>query len=88
MRERTRAADNAAIGRPTARRYARFKWTPGQFDRLAGNSELRQELAGGAAPDSAMAGWPAELQAFALRSQAALLYPRTARLPASPLPRP
>ncbi|HQR18268.1 MAG TPA: DUF1343 domain-containing protein [Gemmatimonadales bacterium] len=67
---------------------AQFKWTPGQFDRLAGNSELRQDLAGGAAPEAAMAGWPAELQAFALRSQAALLYPRSARLPASPLPRP
>ena len=65
-----------------------FKWTAGQFDRLAGTSALRLDLAGGALPASAMEGWPAELQAFAVRSQAALLYPRSTSLPASPLPRP
>ena len=67
---------------------SQFRWTAGQFDRLAGNSELRLDLAAGAAPGAVMEGWPAELQAFIARSQAALLYPRSPGLPASPLPRP
>ena len=66
----------------------KLTWTPGQFDRLAGNSVLRLALSGGAQPAAAMEGWPAELQEFVARSQPALIYPRLGGLPASPLPRP
>ncbi len=60
----------------------RLKWTPGQFDRLAGNSSLRKGLESGEAPDSVMEEWPAELAAFVQRRQPALLYPRGAVTPA------
>jgi uncharacterized protein YbbC (DUF1343 family) len=53
-----------------------LQWTPAQFDRLAGNSILRTGLASGGAPDSLVAGWPAELAAFISRRQGFLLYPR------------
>jgi len=53
-----------------------MKWTAGQFDRLAGNSTLRKDLAAGATPDSVMEDWPAALTAFLRRRQPALLYPR------------
>jgi uncharacterized protein YbbC (DUF1343 family) len=55
-----------------------FRWTPGQFDRLAGTDVLRLGLAGGEQPGVVVAGWPAELQAFAARRVPALLYPRPA----------
>lgn len=55
-----------------------FRWSAGQFDRLAGTSALRVDLASGASPAAVMEGWPAGLQAFAVRSQPALLYPRPA----------
>ncbi len=67
---------------------AQLAWTPGQFDRLAGNSTLRQALSGGAQPRAAMEGWSADLQKFVVRSQAALIYPRSSSLPAPPLPGP
>jgi uncharacterized protein YbbC (DUF1343 family) len=60
---------------------SRFQWTPGQFDRLAGTSELRLGLSSGDRPDTVMADWPRELQAFNLRRQNALLYPRPPGLP-------
>jgi uncharacterized protein YbbC (DUF1343 family) len=53
-----------------------FRWSPDQFDRLAGNSRLRTDLAAGATPDAVMAGWSADLAAFAARRRSALLYPR------------
>lgn len=53
-----------------------LQWTPSQFDRLAGNSILRTGLASGAAPAAVMTDWAAELQAFVVRRQPALLYPR------------
>ncbi|MEZ4413667.1 MAG: DUF1343 domain-containing protein [Gemmatimonadales bacterium] len=53
-----------------------MQWTPAQFDRLAGNSVLRNGLASGAAPAAVMNDWAAELTAFARRRQPALLYPR------------
>jgi uncharacterized protein YbbC (DUF1343 family) len=55
-----------------------FRWTPAQFDRLAGTSGVRLDLSSGAGPAAVMAAWPAELQAFTVRRQPALLYPRTA----------
>ena len=66
----------------------RLMWTPGQFDRLAGNSKLRLALSTGGEPAVVMAGWPAEIQAFEGRREPALLYPRPPRFPAAPLPRP
>jgi len=59
-----------------------LKWTAGQFDRLAGNSTLRTDLASGATPDSVMADWSGELAAFLRRRQPALIYPRGGRAPA------
>jgi uncharacterized protein YbbC (DUF1343 family) len=53
-----------------------LKWTPAQFDRLAGNSSLRTGLASGVAPAVVMEEWPEELAAFLRRRQPALLYPR------------
>lgn len=54
----------------------KLKWTPAQFDRLAGNSSLRTGLASGAAPAVVMENWATEQQAFDRRRQQALLYPR------------
>ena len=64
---------------------SQFRWTPRQFDRLAGTSEVRLDLSSGAQPAAVMEGWQVELQAFAVRRQAALLYPRP---PSPPAPRP
>lgn len=61
-----------------------LKWTPAQFDRLAGNSILRKGLESGAAPEAVMESWAAELQAFVVRRQPALLYPRPTGASASP----
>ncbi|TFG43578.1 MAG: DUF1343 domain-containing protein [Gemmatimonadales bacterium] len=54
----------------------KLKWTPAQFDRLAGNSSLRTGLASGAAPAVVMENWATEQQALDRRRQQALLYPR------------
>jgi len=53
-----------------------FRWSPAQFDRLAGTDEVRLDLASGAEPGTVMESWPGQVQAFAVRRQAALLYPR------------
>lgn len=66
----------------------KLTWTPGQFDRLAGNSALRIALSGGARPEAAMEEWPVERQKFVVRSQSALLYPRPADLPGATAPAP
>jgi len=66
----------------------KLTWTPGQFDRLAGNSALRIALSGGAEPRAAMEGWSAELQKFLVRSRSALIYPRPAGLPGATAPAP
>jgi len=53
-----------------------FRWSPAQFDRLAGTDEVRLDLASGAEPGTVMESWPGQVQAFVVRRQAALLYPR------------
>lgn len=53
-----------------------LRWTPSQFDRLAGNSRLRTQLAGGGQPKAVMEPWPAEHATFLARRRPALLYPR------------
>jgi uncharacterized protein YbbC (DUF1343 family) len=63
----------------------RFRWSPGQFDRLAGTTDLRLKLSEGAQPQEVMETWPDALRAFALRREQVLLYPRMTR-PAAPLP--
>jgi len=55
-----------------------FRWSAGQFDRLAGTDALRLGLADGELPAVVVAAWPAELQRFAARRVPALLYPRPA----------
>ncbi|HEX5005030.1 MAG TPA: DUF1343 domain-containing protein [Gemmatimonadales bacterium] len=58
-----------------------LRWTPAQFDRLAGNSRLRTELAAGGRPKAVMQPWPGEHATFLARRRPALLYPRPEATP-------
>lgn len=53
----------------------RFEWIPAHFDRLAGNRQLRAQLDSAVDPDVIVRGWRDELDRFALRRRAVLLYP-------------
>jgi uncharacterized protein YbbC (DUF1343 family) len=52
-----------------------FTWIPAHFDRLAGGSRLRTDIAGGTNPTLIVRGWRDELKSFMLRRRAVLLYP-------------
>jgi uncharacterized protein YbbC (DUF1343 family) len=52
----------------------RFRFTPAQFDRLAGGPMLRQALTEGRSPGDIVRTWEAPRQAFAARSRVFQLY--------------
>jgi uncharacterized protein YbbC (DUF1343 family) len=51
-----------------------FRFSPRQFDRLAGGTGLREAVSGGAEPGDILAGWVPGLTAFNRRVQPFLLY--------------
>jgi uncharacterized protein YbbC (DUF1343 family) len=53
----------------------RFGWIPKHFDRLAGGTELREQIEAGTVPDAIVRGWDAELARFKERRREFLLYP-------------
>jgi uncharacterized protein YbbC (DUF1343 family) len=53
----------------------RFEWLPAHFDRLAGNRRLRAQLDSAVDPELIVRGWRDELDRFAPRRRAVLLYP-------------
>lgn len=53
-----------------------LEWNAAHFDRLAGNSSLREGLARGIAPDLLVAGWSEEVFAFGKRAAPHLIYER------------
>jgi uncharacterized protein YbbC (DUF1343 family) len=53
----------------------RFAWSVRQFDRLAGGTELREQLEAGTDPAEIVAGWKPGLERFEARRRAFLLYP-------------
>jgi len=53
----------------------RFGWIPKHFDRLAGGTELREQIEAGTAPNSIVRGWEAGLRRFKERRREFLLYP-------------
>ena len=53
----------------------RFEWIPAHFDRLAGNRRLRAQIDSAVDPELIVRGWRDELDRFAPRRRAVLLYP-------------
>jgi uncharacterized protein YbbC (DUF1343 family) len=62
----------AAIRR---RHPGEFAWIPAHFDRLAGDTGLRQAIDAGTEPGAIVAGWAAERERFLTRRRPTLLYP-------------
>ena len=57
------------------RHSTEFAWIAAHFDRLAGDTALRQAIDAGTDPRTIVAGWKAERERFLTRRRAALLYP-------------
>jgi uncharacterized protein YbbC (DUF1343 family) len=57
------------------RHAAEFAWIAAHFDRLAGNTALRQAIDAGTDPRTIVASWKPEQERFLTRRRAALLYP-------------
>jgi uncharacterized protein YbbC (DUF1343 family) len=53
----------------------RLSWIPAHFDRLAGTTRLRADIEAGLDPQMIVRGWRDQLEQFALRRRAVLLYP-------------
>jgi uncharacterized protein YbbC (DUF1343 family) len=53
----------------------RFRFTPAQFDRLAGGSRLREQLTAGQSPLTIAAGWAGQQRSFTDRIGPYLIYP-------------
>jgi uncharacterized protein YbbC (DUF1343 family) len=62
----------AAIRR---RHPGQLAWIPAHFDRLAGESGLRQALDAGSEPGAIVSGWTAQRERFLTRRRPVLLYP-------------
>jgi uncharacterized protein YbbC (DUF1343 family) len=57
------------------RHPAEFAWIPAHFDRLAGDTGLRDAINAGTDPRVIVEGWKVERERFLTRRRAALLYP-------------
>lgn len=53
----------------------RFRWIPAHFDRLAGGTDLREQIESGVSPGDIVNAWRTELARFRVRRQPALVYP-------------